>query len=160
MKHARMKPRAFTLIEVVIAVIVLAIAVPPSLGLLDSSAANRADTVNSTRATLLASSVLESVIADIASTDESLGFAALEDPAAYLSTPGTGLYARLSASLATFGKYGFTYTVDIGELVSVDGTVSATESENIFRMVTVRVGYRSATGADHELPVSIMVGAL
>lgn len=152
--------RGFTLIEVVIAVLVLAIAVPPTLGLLDSASASRADTVNSTRATILASSVLESVLADIASTDDSLGFNALADSAAYLGTPTTGLYDRLEDSLSTYAKYGFSYSVEIGELVSVDGTVSAIAGENIFRVVTVRVVYPSGIGDDFELPVSIMVGAL
>ncbi|MCA9304625.1 MAG: prepilin-type N-terminal cleavage/methylation domain-containing protein [Phycisphaerales bacterium] len=160
MIRSRITDRAFTLIEVVIAVLILAIAVPPTLGLLDATAAGRADTVNSTRATILASSVLESVLADIASTDESLGFSALEDAAAYLDTPTAGLYARLSGSLGTYEKYGFTYSVEIGELVGVDGTVSASPSENLFRVITVRVGYPSGTGDDFELPVSLMVGAL
>jgi prepilin-type N-terminal cleavage/methylation domain-containing protein len=152
--------RGFSLIEVVIAVIVLAIAVPPTLGLMDSSAAKRADAVSTTRATILASSVLEIVFADIASTNETLGMQALTDSNVYLNTPNTGLYARLGSSLETFSKYGFTYTVSIGELVSADGTVSGQSEDNVFRLVTVNVSYASATGSDFLLPVSLMVTEL
>lgn len=152
--------RAFSLIEVVMAVLVLAIAVPPTLGLLNATAASRADTVNSTRATVLASSVLETVLADIASNDDSLGFSALDDSDTYLDTPSTGLYARLSSSLSSYEKYGFTYSVEIGGLVSVDGTFSASAGENIFRIITVRIVYPSGTGDDYSLPVSLMVGEL
>ncbi len=152
--------RGFSLIEVVIAVIVLAIAVPPVLGLLDNSAANRADAVNTTRATILASAVLEGIFADVASTDENLGMAALNDANVYLNTPTTGFISRMSIATSIYGKYGFSYTVEISGLVSADGTVSAQADENVFRVVTVRVVYPSAVGADMSLPVSLMVTEL
>ncbi len=152
--------RGFSLIEVVIAVVVLAIAVPPSLGLLESSAARRADAVNTTRATILASSVLEGILADIASSDGALGMAALADSGAYLDTPTTGFYDRMDDSLGIYQKYGITYTVEIGSLVSADGTVAADENENVFRVVTVYVSYPSATDEGFTLPVSLMVTEL
>ncbi|MBL4591530.1 MAG: prepilin-type N-terminal cleavage/methylation domain-containing protein [Phycisphaerales bacterium] len=159
-QRAVIQRRGFSLIEVVIAVIILAIAVPPMLGLLDSTAARRADAVNTTRATILASSVLEGVLADVASTDALLGMAALDDANAYLNTPTTGFVARMMNTTTSYVKYGFTYTVEIGSLVSADGTVSASSGENIFRVVTVRVVYPSAVGADFSLPISLMVTEL
>lgn len=152
--------RAFTLIEVVIAVIVLAIAVPPTLNLLDSAGAGRADAINTSRATYLATTVLESVMADLTSTQETLGFDALGDESAYLSTPVTGLYSRLEGVVEPYTRMGLTYSVGISELVSSDATVSDDIDENVFRIVTVRVSFPSATSADYTMPVSMMVTQL
>lgn len=158
-RHRLGRP-AFSLIEVVIAVIVLAIAVPPTLNLMDSAAAGRADAINTTRATILATCVLETVTADINSDAAGLGFDALADDDAYLNTPTTGLIDRLDPIVEPYTSVGFSYTVTIGPLVSSDGTVSATVSENIFRVITVSVGYTSATSDPYLLPVSTMVSAL
>lgn len=154
------RERAFSLIEVVIAVIVLAIAVPPTLNLMDSAAAGRADAINTTRATMLATSVLEMVTADISSEEPGLGFDALSDANAYLNTPSSGLYARLSTHLEPYTSSGLSYSVDIGELVGADGSVSADEDENLFRVITVRVSFPSASSASYELPVSVMVSEI
>ena len=152
--------RGFTLIEVVTIVIVLAIAVPPTLEILMSNSASRANTINTARATMLASNVLEGILADVASSEETLGFDALADSNTYLNTPTTGFYARMSTPTQTFTNYGLTYAVNISELVSSDGSVSSDANENVFRTITVRVGYPSADGVDYELPVSIMVSSL
>lgn len=150
----------FTLIEVVIAVIILAIAVPPTLNLMDSAASGRVDAINTTRATLMASSVIETVLADMSSSDPALGFDALSDANAYLNTPNTGLIDRLSKPLAPYTDAGFQYSVTIGELVREDGSVSGDANENVFRVVSVRVGFASASSASYQLPVSIMVSDL
>jgi prepilin-type N-terminal cleavage/methylation domain-containing protein len=152
--------RAFSLIEVVIAVIVLAIAVPPTLNLMDSAGAGRVDAINTTRATLMATSVLETVTADITSDVDGLGFDAFEDASTYLQHPTAGLYARLSTVLEPYTNAGLNYTVDIGQLVSQDGTVSADAGDNIFRIITVRVTFPSASTASYEVPLSTMVSAV
>ncbi len=150
----------FTLIEVVIMVLVLAISVPPTLEILMSNAASRANVINTARATMLASNVLECVIADVSSTEENLGFDALDDSSAYLSTPTTGLYARLATSNQSYTDLGLAYTVEIGALVGSDGLVSLDADENVFRTITVRVSYPSADGAAYQLPVSVMVSTI
>ena len=157
--HTRSRS-AFTLIEVVTMVLVLAIAVPPTLEILMSNAASRANVINTSRATMLASNVLEGIMADVASADASLGFEALADAPAYLSTPSTGFYARMQAPNQSYLDLGLGYTVEIGELVGSTGVVSATPSENIFRTITVTVAYPSADGPSYALPVSVMVSDL
>jgi len=152
--------RGFTLIEVVTMVLVLAIAVPPTLEILMSNSASRANVINTARATMLASNVLEGILADISSADGSLGFDALADPNAYLSTPGTGFYSRMSSGVQSYLGLGMDYTVDIGVLVGADGAVSLESDENVFRTVTVLVSYPSADGAAYTLPVSLMVSTL
>ncbi len=152
--------RAFTLIEVVIAVIVLAIAVPPTLNMMDSAASGRVDAINTTRATFLSTAVLESVMADMTSRDELLGFAALADEDAYLNTETTGLYARLVNVTRAYTDVGLSYTVSVGELVGSDGEVSEDEEDNVFRVVTVRVAYVSASSDSFDMPVSVMVSEM
>ncbi len=149
--------RAFTLIEVVIGVLILSIAVPPILNLMDSASAGRVDAINTTRATFLATTVLETVFADMTSTQETLGFSALVDSNAYLTTPTTGLYARLETIVLPYTNARLEYKVSIGALVSSDGTVSETTSENVFRVITVSVFIPSATRASVLMPVSMMV---
>jgi len=150
----------FTLIELVIAVLVLAIAVPPTLSLLNSAADGRVDAINTTRATFLATSVAESIMADMSSEAEGLGFQALENSDAYLNDPSTGLRTRLQPHIAQYTSFGFTYTVEIGELVSSDGVASGQPTENVFRVITLTVRYPSTRGAEHAMPVSFMVSEL
>ena len=150
----------FTLIEVVIAVIVLAIAVPPTLNLMDSASAGRVDAVNTTRATYLTTVVLETILADMTSNDPLLGFEALTDANAYLTTNTTGLYDRISPMTQAYTDVGLKYSVTIGELVGSDGQVSQNTSENVFRTITVRVGFTSASTASYQMPTSIMVSEM
>jgi prepilin-type N-terminal cleavage/methylation domain-containing protein len=152
--------QGFTLIEVVIAVVVLAIAVPPTLNLMDSASAGRVDAVNTTRATYLTTVVLETIIADMTSTDPSLGFEALSDSNAYLNTVSTGLFERLSTLTEPYISVGLKYSVTIGALVASDGLVSETESENVFRTVTVNVGFTSASTTSYQMPTSIMLSEM
>ncbi len=152
--------RGFTLIEVVTMVMVLAIAVPPTLELLMSTSASRANVINTARATMLASNILEGVLADVSSVDDTLGFEALVDANVYLSTPNTGFYERMSSVTQSYSELGMTYSITIGELVGADGLVSLESNKNVFRTVTVQVSYPSADGAAYTLPVSIMVSTL
>ena len=87
--------RAFTLLEAIIVVLVLALSVPPTVAWLGDSAARRADSVNAVRASALATTVMETILADASSTSPSLGFGAFANSAAYLDTASTGLRARL-----------------------------------------------------------------
>lgn len=152
--------RGFTLIEVVTMVLVLAIAVPPTLEIMMSNSASRANVINTSRATMLASNVLEGILADVASDSDGLGFDALADANVYLSTPATGFYSRMSSFTQLYDSLGLTYVVTISELIGPDGTASETESENVFRTVTVRVSYPSADGEAYILPVSLMVSSI
>tara|TARA_R110000744_G_scaffold182726_4_gene302015 strand:+ start:908 stop:1414 length:507 start_codon:yes stop_codon:yes gene_type:complete len=152
--------RGFTLIEVVTMVLVLAIAVPPTLEILMANSATRANVINTGRATMLASNVLEGILADVSSADPLLGFEALADSNTYLNTPTTGFYDRMSIATISYTDLGMTYAVSIGELVASDGVASMDSDDNIFRVVTVVVGYPSADGPAYSLPVSLMVSTI
>lgn len=151
---------AFTLIEVVIAIVVLAIAVPPTLNLMDSAASGRVDAIQTTRATFLSTIVLESVLADMTSSVDTLGFEALTDSDTYLNTPTTGLYARLESITQPYQSFGITYTLEIGSLVASDGLVSDDDEENVFRTITVFVLIPSASTASTIMPVSLTVSEM
>lgn len=62
----------FTLLEVVAAIVVLAIVIPPTVTMLASAANARSDAVSLARGAALADAVLEHIIADVASDDASL----------------------------------------------------------------------------------------
>ena len=88
-----MTRRAFTLIEAIIAMVVLSIAVPATLALIHDATVARAETTTSTRAAWLGSMLIEQILADVASDDPQLGMDALADDEAYLNDADTGLFA-------------------------------------------------------------------
>ncbi len=149
---------AFTLIETVLVLTVIAIAVPISTKLMGDASADRADSVNALRAGTLAEAVIESIIADVQSDAAGLGIAALADSSTYLDTPDTGLRDRISPTTSYYTGIGMSYNVDIGELVASDGQASGDEDLDRFRLITVRVSWPSARGGDLELAVSTYVG--
>lgn len=158
--HSKRSRRAFSLIEVVIGVMVLAIAVPPTLNLLEDAGAGRADSINTTRATMLGTSVIEMITADISSNADGLGFEALADSGVYLDAPNTGLHDRIEPFIEPYLNASLDYTVEIGPLVGSDGAVSADADENIFRVITVRVAFPSAFTSSYVVPISTMVSDL
>lgn len=158
-RAARASRRAFTLIEAVVVIVVLAVSLPPTIMWLDQSAKRQADAASATRATFLATSVLESIKADVASTVPGLGFAALANKTVYLDSPVTGLRARLHIMLQPMLDMGLEYDVSIGPLINEVGVVDANASKNIFRIVTVIVTAPSASGLAMSIEVSCVVAA-
>lgn len=148
--------RAFTLIESVICVVVLALAVPPTLELMNQVSADRADAVNTERAATLAQSLLETVLADVASNHENLGFTALNDASTY----STGFQSRTASLTAAYAAVGMEHQLQISGLVDRTGSVNLDASENIFRTVTVVITFPSARGEDYVMPMAIVVGDL
>lgn len=152
--------RGFSLLEVAASVLLLAVAVPPTLELLASAGEDRADSVQITRASLLATLLAESIMADAASTHPSLGFDAFNDSAFYLDDPTTGLRARTETIAAPFGSVGMTWAIDIGPATDPDGIVRADGELNVVRQITVLVRFPSATGDDRVMPLALIVGRI
>ena len=152
--------RAVTLVEAVLVVLVLALTVPAAMSMISEGNEARRQGADAARAITLASGVLEHIMADANSTDPGLGFAALSNSAAYLSTPTTGLYDRLDAIEAPYTAAGMTYDVVIGSLANASGTVTGDANQDVFRTVTVRVTFDDPDGTPLVMPVSVVLTEL
>ncbi len=157
MKRAAPSRRAFTLMEALVVIIVLAIAVPPTVSFLNQSSAMRADAINTQRATTLAQGVMESVLADVNSTSTGLGYSALANMPSYLDTPTTGLRARITGMSGVYTGTGMSYSVSASGQVSSSGSATGNASQDVFRIVTVTVTYPSAQQSTN---LSISLSAL
>lgn len=149
--------RATTLIEAVVVVMVIALAVPPMLTVVNSTADSRAEAVTISVATTLAHGVMERVLADVYAGEEAPGIEALADADAYLNAPGTGLYERLEWLAEPYEDRGITYTVEIGALVGAEGLATGDASSDVYRKVEVVVGVPGATGR-FDLRIASLVG--
>lgn len=136
--------RGFTLMEAIAALVVLGILIPPTIAMMRDAARSRVDAVKLTRATWLAAAVMEQVIADVNS--EHPGPGALTDPAAYLTTPGTGLEARIADVTSLYASAGLGWSLSIGEPVSADGASTGDAGRDVYRMVLVRVEWEARGG--------------
>ena len=150
--------RAVTLIEAVVVVVVIAIAVPPMLTVSHAVAGSRAESSRVSVATSLAQGVMEQILADMSEEDGAPGFGALADADAYLSTPDAGLINRVEWLTEHYSeRWGMTVTVEIGDLISVDGSVTGDVSRDIYREVAVVVDIPGETGR-FEMRVAALVG--
>lgn len=155
-----MRRGGFTLIEALAAIVILGLIAPVSMVALRDAGAARSESVQLTRASWLASAVMETVLADVASEEETLGFAALEDAEAYLNTPITGLAARFSGTTSFYEKLGFAWSLSVGGLVSASGGATGRADEDLYRVVTVTVRWVGAWRGTKEFAVSAMVADL
>jgi hypothetical protein len=153
----RTQRRAAVLLETVIAVTMLAVAVPVTVSWMQSVAGDRADATSSLRASVLATSIAEQIIADASS--DAIGMDAMEDPSAYIDQPLTGLRARLESTLQLYVDAGFTYGISIGPLVGPEGLPTGEEVLDASRVVTITVRYPSSRTEALELVLEIMVTA-
>lgn len=149
--------RAFTLLEAIVVIIVLAIAVPPTVAFLDQSAAQRADAINTQRAVTLAQCVMETVLADINSASPGLGYTALADMNTYVESPTTGLRVRIGDATDLYTGMGMSYGVAASAPVASTGASTGNAATDLFRVVTVTVSFPSAQQAS---PMSISMSAL
>jgi type II secretory pathway pseudopilin PulG len=157
-RHARRS--AFTLIEAVVVILALGISLPTTLVWLDQANQRRADGVNQTRASALASLVMEHVLADISSRAPGRGFDALATPATYLNHATDGLTARLAAITGPYTAMGVTYSVSIGGLVSRSGVASGSPTQDLFRNITVTVSFTGADGTPRTAAIQSLVTSL
>lgn len=155
-----MSRRGFSLIEAVAAIVILGLIAPVSMFALRDAAAARSASVQLTRAVWLANAVMETVLADVASAEATLGFDALADENAYLNTPATGLIARLADTTDFYEDLGFEWSIEISELVAADGAASGESDEDLYRVITVEVTWVGAAHGSTRYEISAMVSDL
>lgn len=144
--------RGLTLIESVAAVIVLAIAVPPTLSMLQTVEGRRVDSIGVTRATLYAQAVMEQIIADVASQEPGMGFSALADSVIYSDS----LDSRLASIDEVYAGVGLSRTLLIGPLSDAEGVVNGDPAADKFRRVQVEVTFATHDGYE-TLPITHML---
>lgn len=143
--------RGATLIEAVAVVLVLAIAVPPTIAWMMSADARRTDAIRITQATTLAASVLDQVLSDSVTADIGASVST------YLNTQTTGLRARLAPVTDLYTTAGLTYSVDFSPAVDSTLNTSATSALNIYRRVTVTAMFVDSAGVTRSAPVTTVI---
>lgn len=144
--HAR---RGTTLIEAVIVVIILAVSVPPTVSWLLRAADRRSDAILVTRATTLASTVLDQIMSDSTASD-------IGSSATYVDGSG-GLRSRLATLTQADTAGGLTYTVQFGAASNQNLVVSPTSTTNLYRTVTVTVAFTDSAGVSRSVPISTVI---
>lgn len=152
-----MRRRGFTLIEAVIAIVVLAIAVPATTAMIRDATVARADSAQTSRALWLGNAICEQILADAASSDPSLGMEAFADQNAYTAAPETGLRDRLDTLLSDYVAFGIDFELSIGPLVTVSGSASGDPERDVYRSVEVRIRWHNASGDPLSMPLSLLV---
>jgi len=154
--------RGVALIEAMTVVLILAIAIPPSVAMLMDAAGDRADAVNISRATTLCTAILETVAADAASTQPGLGPTAFDDLSTYLGDPGTGLTDRLAGVTDHYAPLGFTWSLDSDTLSGLSAgdiaTLGGADAVDRLRLITVTVSAPAARGGTLDIDASLIVG--
>ncbi|MCA9309934.1 MAG: hypothetical protein KDA21_01945, partial [Phycisphaerales bacterium] len=145
------------LVEAIAAIVILAITAPLTLSVLSDASAARVDTLNVTRAAWYAGAVMETVIGDVASSAPDLGFDALATPAQYLDAPGTGLNDRLSDVVVVYTQCGMSHEVDVGDLVSADGSATGDPDLDLYRYVSVTITWTSPRHGVRDLTTGVLV---
>ena len=128
----------FTLIEVIVAIVILAIGVPSILWALRDSHVRRVDPINFSRARWLASEKIEDILADARSTTRGYGYL---------------VNANYASESPVSGFTGFTRSVSIS--VCDDNLVAGTGTG--FKVVAVTVGCVDGRGASRSVSLSGVV---
>lgn len=135
MHHRR--PNAFTLIEAIIAVTILALAVPGMFWAVRDAAQTRADPVMIARARWLACEKLEDILADRASIPRGYSYV---------------VNANYAAEPSVTSFPGFSRSVSITETAR-----DLTSAGTGYKTVVVTVSYPSAAGTTKSLAISTVV---
>ena len=152
----RHRHRGFTLIEGVIAIVVLSLAVPVSVAMLSDAASIRAASVQRERAGMLARLIIEEIVADAASEHDSLGVAQLDAPSAYQRELAT----RIASLTLPYEEAGMSWEIEVGQPVSATGIASADASRNNYYPVTAIVEFIDARAGARSAQVTVLVAGL
>lgn len=148
--------RGYTLIELVAVIVVLAIAVPSTMGMLTGASMARINAVRHERASWAASAIIEQVYADTASAADGMGFELLADDTYATDDPG-GVLDRLAPVLEPLLNDGYASSLRIGPLADASGTVTGVLDQDIYRTVTAAVTYLDAQGIQRTVVIPMLM---
>lgn len=146
-----MTTRAFTLIEAVLVVLVLAVTVPAGMRMIRSSERSQQEAERVLAATTIASSVAEQIVADVEAI-ERFGPGAFDDKATYLNDPTDGLLARTAWLLDSPTTQDMSLEIVIGEPDQVPAPAG-------FRAITITVVIPSLWQGERRMPLQLLVRA-
>lgn len=139
--------------------VVLSIAAPTALFMLNDSANARLDAMQTTRAIWMVNAILEECAADAMYADGASGYDAMENEPAYVA----GLRARLDDSLADYEPFGLTWQVDLDPVVvtTTPGGPRAVAQPGLndpdYRRIAATVQWSTHRGETKTLNVDIVV---
>lgn len=139
------KPRAFSLVEALAVVIMVAVAVPPMASVAWSHARASGDAARRHAAVHLAVGVLETIIADGESAAPDLGFSGFAR-IDYLDAPINGLRTRLDDMTEPATSKGITYEIEISEPFDSAGDPALPTEALAMRLITVTASWRNTDG--------------
>ncbi|MGP1347315.1 MAG: type II secretion system protein [Phycisphaerales bacterium] len=148
----------FSLVELIAVIAVLALMVPTALSMLESAARQRTGASKALVATSFAASIGEHIIADMHAGDPAIGFEALDDMNAYLNDPNTGLRTRLAWLIGHHATLGYELDIEIGALMSADGTATGDPDLDLFRRLTVVVSWSDPGDGAQSFRLALVVG--
>lgn len=137
MKRTTQRRRGFTLVEGVVAIVILGVAMPPMLYAIRQAHNRRVSVALTSKARWLATEKLEDVIADRHSTTRGYGYVA---------------GANYPAESPVSGYTGFTRSVALAE-TAADLTSAGTG----YKKVTVTVGWTDATGTARSMAIATVL---
>lgn len=149
--------RAFSLMEAMAVVVLVAIAVPPMAAIAQSHAHAAGDAARRHTAVHLAAGVVEAILADVESTDPRLGFAGLARPD-YLESPVDGLRLRLGSMLDPAREMSIDFDVVFSDPFTNTGDPAGATEPLAMRVVTVTSTWQAMSGrpASFDLQTAVV----
>lgn len=143
--------RAFTLTEAIVIVVVLAIAVPPTISTLRDASLAGVNHRRTVEAETFARAILETILADVYADTSSINFDDIAS-ASYESD----LSARLEGLDQFYAARGFAFDLTVSARVGHDGQPAAPGSD-LYRYVTVSVSHVSGAQPKDLARASVLI---
>ena len=151
-----MSRAGFTLIEGVVAMVILSMAVPVSVVMMSDASSAAAASLQRERAVALLAVIRTEIVADVAAPSEGLGVILLDDPEEYDDV----LRPRIAQITQPYEDLGLTWALDIGERVGPNGVHAIDPLRNIYYPVTLTVSWTDARQGSTNLDLTIYLAEI
>lgn len=142
---------AFTLTEAIVVVVVLAIAVPPTVSAFRDASLAGVSHRRTVEAETYACAILETILSDVYADTSSINFDGIASPSYEADLP-----ARLAGLDRFYGDRGFTFDLTVSARVGHDGRPAAPGSD-LYRYVTVIVSHTAGPQPRELARASLLV---